>query len=378
MNELGIESTGGFELALELTVKAFHRGVKIAEVPTTWSGPDRGRVPFPAHEMVAEIPFLVLLRPNASPQANARDTMTRTLKIESEGPLETVVDRICQSDPSRRKDSKNTDSAVVFGIVWRLLILIAFVMVTFPPCFGVMGTGLDASWVIGLNEASSRHMVYGRDIVFTYGPLGFMLIPLDLGSNLVHAILFRLGLHILWWTSVGMLLFRTRGFVATLLFAAASLLSGIQSAPLDVNFQLAGVMILTTIGYLVLGHLDRRPLWAVPAMIVSAGALLAKFNIGVACAGSIVVWAVIELLRDRSLRMLGRLGLLALTYVGTLGCSSESTAARSTPWANSYDIPRRSPPGIRRRCRSRGLRWSWRSSRRSWPSPSSLRLQAFC
>ena len=36
VNELGIESTGGFELALELTVKAFHRGVKIAEVPTTW------------------------------------------------------------------------------------------------------------------------------------------------------------------------------------------------------------------------------------------------------------------------------------------------------------------------------------------------------
>ncbi|MGO9596807.1 MAG: glycosyltransferase [Isosphaeraceae bacterium] len=36
VNELGIESTGGFELALEMTVKAFHRGVKIAEVPTTW------------------------------------------------------------------------------------------------------------------------------------------------------------------------------------------------------------------------------------------------------------------------------------------------------------------------------------------------------
>lgn len=36
VNELGIESRGGFELALELTAKAFQRGVKIAEVPTTW------------------------------------------------------------------------------------------------------------------------------------------------------------------------------------------------------------------------------------------------------------------------------------------------------------------------------------------------------
>lgn len=36
VNELGIESKGGFELALELTAKAFHRGVAIAEVPTKW------------------------------------------------------------------------------------------------------------------------------------------------------------------------------------------------------------------------------------------------------------------------------------------------------------------------------------------------------
>jgi dolichol-phosphate mannosyltransferase len=36
VRELGIESVGGFELALELTAKAFHHGVKIAEVPTIW------------------------------------------------------------------------------------------------------------------------------------------------------------------------------------------------------------------------------------------------------------------------------------------------------------------------------------------------------
>ncbi len=36
VNQMGIESTGGFELALELTAKAFRRGEKIAEVPTTW------------------------------------------------------------------------------------------------------------------------------------------------------------------------------------------------------------------------------------------------------------------------------------------------------------------------------------------------------
>lgn len=36
VNELGIESSGGFEVALELTAKAHRRGVPITEVPCTW------------------------------------------------------------------------------------------------------------------------------------------------------------------------------------------------------------------------------------------------------------------------------------------------------------------------------------------------------
>jgi len=37
LNKTKIESDGGFELGIELTVKAFLRGYKIAEVPTTWT-----------------------------------------------------------------------------------------------------------------------------------------------------------------------------------------------------------------------------------------------------------------------------------------------------------------------------------------------------
>jgi hypothetical protein len=68
----------------------------------------------------------------------------------------------------------------------------------------------------------------------------------------------------------------------------------------------------------VLSHLDRRPIWAVPAVIVSAAALLAKFNLGVACSVAIVVWEIIEFLRERSPHVLGQLGFLALTYVGAV------------------------------------------------------------
>jgi glycosyltransferase involved in cell wall biosynthesis len=46
VNDLGIQSSGGFELALELTAKAFGRGVRIAELPTTWKGRTSGESRF--------------------------------------------------------------------------------------------------------------------------------------------------------------------------------------------------------------------------------------------------------------------------------------------------------------------------------------------
>jgi glycosyltransferase involved in cell wall biosynthesis len=46
VNELKIESSGGFEVALELTAKAFVRRVPIAQVPTTWSDRTAGESRF--------------------------------------------------------------------------------------------------------------------------------------------------------------------------------------------------------------------------------------------------------------------------------------------------------------------------------------------
>jgi glycosyltransferase involved in cell wall biosynthesis len=46
LNQVTIESRGGFELGLELTVKAYRLGLRIAEVPTTWRDRTAGRSRF--------------------------------------------------------------------------------------------------------------------------------------------------------------------------------------------------------------------------------------------------------------------------------------------------------------------------------------------
>src|SRR5205823_1569140 len=46
LNQVTIESQGGFEFGLELTVKAYRLGLRIAEVPTTWRDRTAGQSRF--------------------------------------------------------------------------------------------------------------------------------------------------------------------------------------------------------------------------------------------------------------------------------------------------------------------------------------------
>ena len=46
LNQVNIESRGGFELGLELTVKAYRLGMRVAEVPTTWRDRTSGQSRF--------------------------------------------------------------------------------------------------------------------------------------------------------------------------------------------------------------------------------------------------------------------------------------------------------------------------------------------
>ena len=50
----------------------------------------------------------------------------------------------------------------------------ALALFTLPTPLDGAGAGLDPSWVIGLHLAADKGMIFGRDLVFTYGPLGYL------------------------------------------------------------------------------------------------------------------------------------------------------------------------------------------------------------
>jgi hypothetical protein len=52
----------------------------------------------------------------------------------------------------------------------------------------VIRAGLDNSWIFALNRFFEQGIAVGRDVVFTYGPLGFIVYPQPLGRNLQFAL----------------------------------------------------------------------------------------------------------------------------------------------------------------------------------------------
>ena len=67
------------------------------------------------------------------------------------------------------------------------MLLLCLVM-TFPSFKGTGNQSIDGSWILGLNLASANHLEFGRDVAWTYGPLGFVFYPMDVGTNLAPAV----------------------------------------------------------------------------------------------------------------------------------------------------------------------------------------------
>jgi hypothetical protein len=61
------------------------------------------------------------------------------------------------------------------NFTWKNFFLLIVILLLLPEhIINLQPIGIDASWEIGLNIAFKNGLTFGRDIIFTYGPLGFL------------------------------------------------------------------------------------------------------------------------------------------------------------------------------------------------------------
>ena len=149
---------------------------------------------------------------------------------------------------------------------------------TWPIVSIVPATGPDASWAAGLYMAHAEGLQFGRDFVFTYGPLGFLQVPVLYDEAMwVVAFLFQAAIHVA--VAISLLWAARRALPLIVAVAACYCL-------LVIGGLTAAVVLLAFIWcFVALG--DDAPRSAVPLVTIGGGVLagielLAKANFGIA------------------------------------------------------------------------------------------------
>lgn len=226
----------------------------------------------------------------------------------------------------------------------------AFVVATFPDIFRPMATGLDPSWVYAINELPYTDAVYGRDVVFSFGPLGYLVTPLDIGSNLVLASGLAIATQVASATVLLHHAWRTKRWLPILAFLVLLIL-----AP-SVGLLYEHRLLLTLALLLSISPMDRVA-WKVAtlvAMALAAVLLFTKLTSGLAAVAMLgaaaLTWILQRHVRKRDalffvgLPLLGMAALLTLVLLGGfadllewLAAVSQFTAGYSE--AMSYPSP---------------------------------------
>ena len=76
-------------------------------------------------------------------------------------------------------------------IVLRVLLFLWTIAVACPIRYWVISSQWDNTWVYVLNYAAAHGLSFGRDVIWTSGPLGYLVFPQDVGNNLAHALVFQ-------------------------------------------------------------------------------------------------------------------------------------------------------------------------------------------
>ena len=159
--------------------------------------------------------------------------------------------------------------------VLRALLLCATALLICPIRYHPANTGLDASWAVALNLFHLKNVIFGRDVGFTYGPLGYLILPMPFGSNLIQGLLFQAAMWFLFVALLGGLIFFRKIPVYRLIMFG---LCAIPGADLFYEFGYAGPdLFLALLVLLLLGISVGERSWLVFYGLATGLAVLLMF-----------------------------------------------------------------------------------------------------
>jgi hypothetical protein len=91
------------------------------------------------------------------------------------------------------KKLKQIQSISFKNISYRYLFFLVFAIAIFPfHFFAIPESGIDGSWALSINLAIKNNFIWGKDYLFSYGPLGYLATRIKEYVPIYHIIIFQL------------------------------------------------------------------------------------------------------------------------------------------------------------------------------------------
>jgi hypothetical protein len=185
-------------------------------------------------------------------------------------------------------------------------------LAAWPSINPLPSVGLDASWHVALQMATHRGLDWGTQIVFSYGPLGFLSVPETMYGGLTALSALYVVAVIVGFAAAFLCASRRAGFALGLAFVVAFAATYVANP--DVVVPIALICCAIALG-------ENPPRWAAALVVYGGGALcgvesLVKLNSGLAVAAIVLV--TVAALPGRRAANLGKVAATALVTFAVL------------------------------------------------------------
>jgi hypothetical protein len=173
--------------------------------------------------------------------------------------------------------------------LWPVFFFIAYISSFFLSGMKAPSVNLDDSWMAVLEYAAKHGFQFGKDVVFTYGPLGYLFTTVSQGDLLLQRILFALVWSgLVAWAATGVA--RSIPGLSKYIFILWFLL-------ISTALQPAVFLVMAYCCYILLEEIPERK--AAAAIFLTALALLSltKFTFFMAAAAGITICSVVHVAR---------------------------------------------------------------------------------
>ena len=196
-----------------------------------------------------------------------------------------------------------------------------------PSCLTAGASPLDTSWQLVLEYAAKHNFQFGRDIVFTYGPLGFLFTNIGQGflvdQRVLFSLVFSLGAA---WAVTGIA--RSLAGLTRYVFIFWVLIFYSLYSLLSAEFAF---VIMAYGGMLLTQNLDNRKAAASGILVMLALLSLIKFTFFLAAVATVIIAATVQFSCKKAKEGLSIVVLFG-SAVAALWLAAGQQAANFLPW----------------------------------------------